>query len=62
MTARCCQADILQALGRNTHDPAAGGIHCHQIAAHHQHSTFLGNTLNGAVALHADDAVDDGEA
>ena len=41
----------------NRHDPAAGGIHGHQVLTHDDDPRVPGSSLYGTVALHADNAV-----
>src|SRR5205807_2504340 len=62
MTAFGSQAQIRQALWIYPHDSAAGCVHSHEVATHHQNAARLGRTLDRSVAFHPDNAVHDGEA
>src|SRR5258708_11545427 len=62
VTERGSAFEISDPPGIDAHDAAAGGVDSDQIVTHHQHAARLGRSLHRTIALHADDAVDNGEA
>src|SRR5229473_5684012 len=56
------QSEIADSRGINSHHPAAGRVYRHWIAAHHDHTAWLGLPLDGPISFHAHDAIHDGEA
>src|SRR5262245_8753918 len=54
------QDEVADLVGIEAHQPAAGCIDRTEIMAHDKRPKGLGRAVERAVALHADDAVDDG--
>ena len=52
-------SQIIDPLGLEAHDPGRGRVHGYGIVAQDEHSTGLGSSLDGPVALHPHDAVHD---
>jgi len=53
--------EIVHFFGAEVHDPTGGGVRGDGIVAEDQHTGGLGISLNGTIAFHAEDAIDDDE-